>query len=142
MNEIADRLNTQGAGQLSELRPGEIGELVAIAIAAREQEQQCFVGKVGDRRRPNLGWCFVRLARFLNDEAIGEGDEPGRNFDARDPIAEKIEELRTHRQRGIRDDPVRGQQVGVPGRVECSAGGSSASPPDIQTRRRTPLQSA
>jgi hypothetical protein len=40
VNEIADRLHTQGAGQLSELRPGEIGELVAIAIAAREQEQQ------------------------------------------------------------------------------------------------------
>jgi len=114
MNEIADRLNTQGAGQLSELRPGEIGELVAIAIAAREQEQQYFVGKVGDRRRPHVGGRFVRLARVLNDEAIGERHEPRRDFDARDPVAEKIE-IRTHGQRGIRGDPVRGQQVGVPG---------------------------
>ena len=59
VNEIADRLHTQGAGQLSELRPGEIGELVAIAIATCEQEQQRFVGKVGDRRRPHIGWCFL-----------------------------------------------------------------------------------
>jgi hypothetical protein len=103
VNEIADRLHTLGAGQLSELRPGEIGELVAIAVAAREQEQQRFVGKVGDRRRPQVGWCLVRLARVPNHEAIGERDEPRRNFDARDPIAEKIE-IGTHRQRGIRDD--------------------------------------
>jgi hypothetical protein len=69
---------------------------------------------VGDRRRPHIGRCFVRLARVLNDEAVGERDEPGRNFDAGDPIAEKIA-IGTHRQRGIRGDPVRGQQVGVPG---------------------------
>ncbi len=129
VNEIADRLHTQGAGQLSELGPGEIGELVAIAIAAREQEQQRFVGKVGDRRRPHVGWCFVRLARVPNDEAIGERDEARRDFDARDPIAEKIE-IRTHRQKGIRDDPVRGQQVGVPGRV-------GAKLEDHRRRRRT-----
>ncbi len=40
------------------------------------------------------------------------------DLDARDPIAEKIE-IGTHRQRGFRGDPVRGQQVGVAGRVDA-----------------------
>jgi hypothetical protein len=62
MNEIADRLHTQGAGQLSELRPGEIGELVAIAIAAREQEQQRLVGK-GQRSASCSRRVVFRLAR-------------------------------------------------------------------------------
>ena len=62
--------------------------------------------------------AFRPADRVLNGEAVGEGDEPRRNFDARNPIAEKIE-IRTHRQRGIRDDPVRGQEVGVPGRVDA-----------------------
>jgi hypothetical protein len=75
VDEIADRLHTPGAaGQPSELRPGEIGELVAVAIAARDQEQQHVVGKVRDRRRPHIGRCFVRLARVLNDEAVRESD--------------------------------------------------------------------
>jgi hypothetical protein len=130
VNEIADRLNTLGAaGQLSKLRPGEIGELVAVAIPARDQEQQRFVGKVGNRRRPHIGWCFVRLARVLNDEEVGERDEPRRNFDARDPIAEKVE-IRTHRQRGIGCDPIRGEQVGVPGRADAKL-------EDHRRRRRT-----
>ena len=54
-------------------------------------------------------------------------DQPGRNFDAGDPIAEKIE-IGTHRQRGIRGD--RGQQVRVPGRVDAEL-------EDHRRRRRT-----
>jgi hypothetical protein len=51
------------------------------------------------------------------------------NLDARDLIAEKIE-IGTHRQRGIRGDPVRGQQVCVPGRVDAEL-------EDHRRRRRT-----
>jgi hypothetical protein len=46
VDEIADGLyDPRAAGQFSEPRPGEIGELVAVAIAARDQEQQRFVGR-------------------------------------------------------------------------------------------------
>ena len=69
----------------------EIGELVAVALAARDEEEQGFVGKVGDRGRPRrLGRRLVGLARVLNDEAIGEGDERGGDLDARDPVAEVV----------------------------------------------------
>src|SRR5271166_6619640 len=73
VNEIADRLHDPRApGQFSEPRPGEIGELVAVAIAARKQEQQHVVGKVGDGRRRHIRRRLVRLAGVVNDEAIGE----------------------------------------------------------------------
>ena len=79
VNEIADRLHdARAAGQFSEPRPGEIGELVAVAIPARDQEQQHVVGKVGDGRRPHIRQRLVRLARVVNDEAIGECDKAGR----------------------------------------------------------------
>src|SRR6202034_741634 len=87
VNEIADRLhNSRAAGQVSEPRPGEIGELVAVAIPAREQEQQHVVGKVGDGRRLHIWRRLVGLARVVNDEAIRECDNAGGNLDARDAI--------------------------------------------------------
>ena len=39
-------------------------------------------------------------------------DEPRRNLDARDPIAEKIE-IGAHRERGIGGDPIRRERVDV-----------------------------
>ena len=113
MNEIADRLHDpRAAGQVSEPRPGEIGELVAVAIPARDQEQQHVVGKVGDGRRPHIRRRLVRLARVVNDEAIGECDKAGGNLDARDAITEKID-IGAHRKRRIGVDPVGREQVSV-----------------------------
>jgi hypothetical protein len=100
------------ARRRSEPRPDEIGEPVAVAIAARHQEQERVVGKVGDRRRPHIGRRFVGFARVMNDETIGEHDGPCRNLDARDPVAEKIE-IVAHRETGIGGDSVRREEVSV-----------------------------
>ena len=130
VGEIADRLHTPGtARQLSELRPGEIGELAAVAIAARDQEQERVVGEVGDRRRPHIGWCFVRLAQeVLNDEAVGERHEPGRRLRRGRPDCRKDRD----RNASAEGDPRRSGSAGpCPGRVD-EAGEASASPPNIQ----------
>ena len=119
MHEIRDRLHAaRSAGGGAKLRPGEIGELVGVAIAARDQKEQGVVGKGGDRGRPRLGRRLVGPARVVNDEAIGEDDEPGGNLDARDPVAEVVEVV-AHRERRIGDDPVRRQQVRVPRRMDA-----------------------
>ena len=113
MNEIADRLHDpRAAGQLSELRPSEIGELVAVAIPARNQEQQHVVGKIRDGRRPHIRRRFIRLARIVNDEAIGECHEAGGNLDARDAIA-KVIDVGVHRKRRIGVDPIGREQVSL-----------------------------
>src|SRR6202034_3071877 len=52
VNEVAYRLRAPPAARYKvELRPREIGEIVAVAIAARNQKQQNFVGKPADRRQ-------------------------------------------------------------------------------------------
>ena len=49
---------------------------------------------------PTSGGVGVRLARVGDDEAVGEGDEPGRDLDASDPVAEQIE-IVSHRKRRV-----------------------------------------
>lgn len=71
MHEIANRLHPlRATGHLPELRPGEVGELVAIAIPALKKEQQHIVRKIGYRRHLCMRQRFIRLARVVNDEAI------------------------------------------------------------------------
>jgi hypothetical protein len=54
----------------------------------------------------------------MNDEAVGECDEPCRNLDARNAVAEMVE-IVAHRENGIGGDPVRRQEIRVPGRVDA-----------------------
>ena len=118
VNEIADRLHdSRAAGQVSKPRPGEIGELVAVAIPARDQEQKHVVGKVGDGRRPHIRRRLVQLAGVVNDEAIGECDKAGGDLDARDAITEKID-IGAHRKRRIGGDFVGREQVSVTGGMD------------------------
>ena len=101
MNKIANSLRAPVAsGYSSEPRPGEIGELVAVAIPTWNQEQQHVVGKTGDRRHLRVGRSFNRFTQVVNDEAIGECDQVCRNLDPRNAIAEMIE-VGAHRKRGI-----------------------------------------
>jgi hypothetical protein len=99
VHEIANRLHALAAAQYHpEIRPGEISELVAVAVPALEEEQQYIIGKVGYRGHIHVGWRFIGLT-IMNDEAIGECDKARRNLDPCDAIAEMID-IGSHRERG------------------------------------------
>ena len=71
VNEVANRLHASvAAGYVPEHEPGEIGEFVAVPIAARSQEHQHFIGKLTDRRRSRLGGTWLRFACVLDQEAF------------------------------------------------------------------------
>ena len=111
MDEVADRLRAPPAARYRvELRPREIGEIVAVAIAARNQVQQHFVGKPGDRRQLGIGGDFVGQAGIVNPEAIVKSNEAGGNLDARDAIAIMIE-IGAHGVRWVGIDDVGRAQV-------------------------------
>src|SRR6202034_229595 len=56
VDEVADRLRAPPAARYRvELRPREIGEIVAVAITARNQEHQHFRRQPGDRRQHGGG---------------------------------------------------------------------------------------
>jgi hypothetical protein len=77
----------------------------------------------------------------MNEEAIGECDEPRMNLDPRNAIAEMID-IGAHREVGIAVDLVRREQVRITRWMDAELKGASASEPSIQMLCRTLLQSA
>src|SRR5208282_6560005 len=90
VDEIADRLREpRPADDPVELRPGKIAEIVAVAIAARQQVDENLARQFGYRRQRRILGRLVGRPAVLNGEIIVEGVTPGGGFTRVTPIPNK-----------------------------------------------------
>ena len=73
MDKIADRLDElRSSANSAELRPGEIAQDVAVAIAAREQIDEHVARQLRDRRQRRILGNLVGRAAVADGEIIVE----------------------------------------------------------------------
>ena len=77
MDPGADRLDASPPfGGLAEEVPGDIGELVDLAVATGEEVRQDFAREILDPVLDRVGSLLVGLAAVLDDGVIPEGNPP------------------------------------------------------------------
>ena len=88
---VADRLHLLPAAlNAAEMRPGEIGELLRVAIAAAHQEQQRVIGQFRNRELPGAGRDLVGKAGIPDQEIIADFNQARWRDETRADIAKGI----------------------------------------------------
>ena len=118
VHEADDRLHAQPAGRrVAEQRPGDIGELVGLAIAARHQILQHFIRQLIDRKLLRGRHHHVRQAGIPHQRAAAQGDAAGGRHQASADIAEDIA-IESDRHVGLGDNTLGADDVGEARRMD------------------------
>jgi hypothetical protein len=97
MHVVADRLHAlPTAGDRPEERPGEIGQLLGVAIATSVKERQHFVRQVVNIPLPSSGRRFIRQAAIFNQNIIADFDTASGRQKPGPGIANRIEAVASY----------------------------------------------
>ena len=89
---VDDRLHPFPAGvDVAEQRPGQVRQLVDVAIAAADQIDHRVVGQFRDRMQPRAGRHRIGQAGILDQEIVADLDLAGRRHDPGADIAEHVD---------------------------------------------------
>ena len=91
MDVIADRLHALPAScQMTEHGPGQVGELLRVAVAAAKKIDQSFIRKLIERTLRRVRDNLVRQTAVLDDEFVAYLDETGGSHQPRANVTEDI----------------------------------------------------
>jgi hypothetical protein len=94
----------------------EIGQFIAVAITARNEERHYVVRQFRDRRQDRAGWRFIEVSGIMDRQAVRKCDKARRNVETGHAIAEAIE-IGRRGERGIGCDDIRRTQLSLPRRM-------------------------
>ena len=118
VHEVDDRLHPRPARRrVAEQRPGDVGELVGLAIAARHQIEQQFVRQLVDRQLLRGRHHHVGQAGIAHQRAAAQGHAAGGRDEAAADIAKTVA-IEADRHVGLGDDALGADDVGKARRMD------------------------
>ncbi len=112
MDEVADRLHARPARRrLAEEVPRDLRQPIGLAIAAAEQEHQCFLRQIRHGHLLRLRHDRVGSAGIVDDDVRADARAALRRDDARAPVAEAVA-VGGHRDRRVDGQIVAPEEVG------------------------------
>ena len=118
VHEVDDGLHARPAERrVGEQRPGDIGELVGFAIAARHQILQHIVGQLIDRQLLRGRHQRIRQTGIAHQRVAPQRDAPGGRHQAAADIAKAVA-VEADRHVGLGRDPLGADDIGKARRMD------------------------